>query len=99
MPRYVIPLTWIGSLGECKGNGLCYNLSYLCTSPVNKGKNVLDNMTNALLITADRNECTEIPCHINASCINTLGSFYCDCDTGFLGNGIECEGKHIIPMS
>ena len=46
-------------------------------------------------ISVDRNECTETPCHTNASCINTVGSFYCDCKVGFLGNGFECEGKYI----
>lgn len=58
---------------------------------------VLDDETFYLLIIipADRNECTETLCHVNASCINTVGSFYCDCNAGFLGNGIDCEGKHI----
>lgn len=49
-------------------------------------------------IPEDRNECTEAPCHTNASCINTVGSFYCDCKPGFLGDGLECEGK-CIPKS
>lgn len=44
----------------------------------------------------DRNECTEIPCHGNASCINTLGSFYCDCNAGYFGDGNDCEGKPIF---
>ena len=29
-------------------------------------------------------------CHWHASCIDTLGSFLCKCDTGFTGNGSFC---------
>ena len=31
-------------------------------------------------------------CHLNANCINTAGSHYCTCRTGYNGNGIICTG-------
>ena len=30
-------------------------------------------------------------CHINATCINTEGSYVCKCNKGFMGNGFDCE--------
>ena len=32
-------------------------------------------------------------CHLHANCTNTNGSFSCDCDPGYTGNGTSCEGK------
>ena len=31
-------------------------------------------------------------CHMNASCVNTQGSYNCSCYTTFIGNGFECKG-------
>ncbi|CAB4035859.1 fibrillin-2-like isoform X45, partial [Paramuricea clavata] len=33
------------------------------------------------------NECDNNPCHANATCGNTLGSYDCVCKTGFSGGG------------
>ncbi len=43
----------------------------------------------------DINECTEEThnCHEHASCNDTDGSFNCTCNTGFSGNGTDCEGQ------
>lgn len=30
-------------------------------------------------------------CHKNARCINTHGSYKCECRRGFAGNGFDCE--------
>ena len=32
-------------------------------------------------------------CHVNATCINTEGSFRCICNPGHTGNGSTCFGK------
>ena len=36
------------------------------------------------------------PCHANATCTNTIGSYICDCDEGYDGNGTNCTGMHLI---
>lgn len=42
---------------------------------------------------SDVNECeisSRNPCSEYATCTNNLGSFACDCNTGYESNGIEC---------
>ncbi|XP_016886630.1 adhesion G protein-coupled receptor E1-like, partial [Cynoglossus semilaevis] len=39
----------------------------------------------------DVNECDNDPCHVNATCLNTVGSHTCTCFQGFKGNGSRCE--------
>ena len=43
----------------------------------------------------DKNECTngESNCDVNATCTNLIGSYKCDCNTGFTGNGTHCYSK------
>jgi hypothetical protein len=42
----------------------------------------------------DINEClTDSPCHANATCNNTEGSYMCTCDSGYSGDGFTCNGK------
>ena len=46
------------------------------------------------LHTPDINEClTGTPCDANATCADTLGSYTCTCNSGFVGNGIICQSK------
>ena len=42
---------------------------------------------------SDINEC--ISCDKNAKCNNSLGSYTCECNEGFSGDGTNCTGKLI----
>ena len=33
-------------------------------------------------------------CDMNATCINTVGSYDCMCNTGFTGSGFTCTGMY-----
>uniref|UniRef100_A0A3Q2W392 Nidogen 2a (osteonidogen) n=1 Tax=Haplochromis burtoni TaxID=8153 RepID=A0A3Q2W392_HAPBU len=46
---------------------------------------------------SDIDECSSSPCHINARCINGLGSFQCQCQLGFFGNGFYCSQQEETP--
>jgi len=46
--------------------------------------------------TKDHNECEDnsYTCHVNAFCINTAGSYKCECKKGFTGTGKTCDETH-----
>ena len=47
------------------------------------------------VLSSDVNECERFPCGNGAQCINTVGSYYCICPTGF--TGVECRiGKILL---
>ena len=33
------------------------------------------------------------PCHPNATCTNTLGTYTCECEAGYEGDGLVCQGS------
>lgn len=43
---------------------------------------------------SDVDECTDQTdnCDSNSVCTNTESSFTCECDTGFSGDGVSCDG-------
>ena len=50
----------------------------------------------SLLISLDIYECLSLPCHVNASCTDTQGSFACQCNTGYSGTGFNCSSKYVL---
>ena len=52
-----------------------------------------------LFVLIDIDECTignKGGCHKNARCINTVGSFQCQCKGGYDGNGKTCQGELLL---
>ena len=45
-----------------------------------------------LFYSIDIDECSEGTCGLSASCVNTNGSFTCECMVGYTGNGTQCTG-------
>ena len=46
-------------------------------------------------IPTDYDECADDShmCHVHAVCTNTEGSYQCECELGFIGDGRNCEGE------
>jgi hypothetical protein len=41
----------------------------------------------------DIDECSSNPCHSNANCTDNEGSFDCQCNSGFSGDGYNCTSN------
>ena len=57
---------------------------------------ILDLLTNVYsyrFAFLDIDECLSDPCHSNATCNNTIGSFTCTCVSGYSGDGFQCIGE------
>ena len=48
----------------------------------------------------DIDECLTVsPCHANATCNNTEGSYTCTCDSGYSGDGVSCNGRRFTNLN
>ena len=56
-------------------------------------RNIISNLK--IVSQLDVDECHDgtDSCHATANCSNTVGSYSCNCDIGFTGDGITCTGK------
>ena len=93
-------------LNDCHVNATCVDTfgSFSCTcNPGYAGngtqcssKPVPATYTTHTTSLADVNECEDEEtnsCDANSSCMDTVGSFDCVCNTGYTGNGFVCLGK------
>ena len=51
-----------------------------------------------IIVDVDECEANLAECHDKAKCINTFGSYRCECLTGFVGDGFICRGKLVIQL-
>ena len=57
--------------------------------------NELFIQTISFVLYLDIDECsTANTCPANSTCSNTVGSFMCSCDSGFVKNGDLCAGNN-----
>uniref|UniRef100_A0A8C2IXB8 Nidogen 2a (osteonidogen) n=1 Tax=Cyprinus carpio TaxID=7962 RepID=A0A8C2IXB8_CYPCA len=49
------------------------------------------------VVCADVDECRDQPCHTQALCSNSLGSFHCQCQPGYHGDGFQCHFQNVRP--
>jgi hypothetical protein len=38
---------------------------------------------------------SDVPCSKHAQCINSAGSYFCSCISGYVGDGTFCEGREV----
>ena len=55
----------------------------------------INNLSTCNDYNLDIDECNWNTCDLNATCTNTIGSYMCDCFSGFSGDGKDCYGKLI----
>ena len=52
-----------------------------------------DKVQNVSVVFSDIDECKgNHSCHVNATCMNTKGSYFCTCHPGHTENGSDCTG-------
>ena len=56
---------------------------------------------NNFHLVIDINECRNAtaPCHANATCTNSQGSYTCKCNKGYSGDGKNCTGMSMHNMA
>ena len=62
------------------------------------GEYFTDSMHISQSLHADIDEC-ELRidnCHVNATCVDVVGSFVCTCNNGFDGDGVDCTSMKFV---
>jgi hypothetical protein len=73
------------------------NLVLVSKSFIPMSKTLYNSSSHLLFVICviflDHNECSSKPCHHNATCTDNEGSFDCECNVGYSGNGFNCSSK------
>ena len=60
----------------------------------------LIHLTSIFPTFVDVNECSKVGVCSNGQCVNTIGSFQCNCDRGYIlaMDMKTCEGRHVVSL-
>ena len=50
------------------------------------------------ILISDINECAPAPCQNGATCVDLVGSYRCDCKSGYSGNNCETGEKSLMGL-
>ena len=88
------------NLGEPRKTLVCGNVKCFSLEPQDKKTKICSATFSQLQFFfyvydfTDIDECKgNNSCHVNATCMNTLGSHVCQCHAGYTGNGQNCTGE------
>ena len=72
---------------------VCFNLDFLKEI---KARNTETILILIIFLSSDIDECKSNNggCDTNAVCKNTIGSRVCECNAGFIEDGLTCLGKY-----
>jgi len=101
-----------GDGNNCSTNALCTNIPGGFTCQCNdgySGDGVNCNGNHSFLFyefnisnnkSKDKNECEtgDDNCDEQATCTNTEGSFTCECNIGYSGDGVYCNGNYFFVL-
>ena len=73
------------------GNGTVCDSKFKCNLTIY----LVTCITERLIFPSDINECEtgEHDCDVNATCLDSSGSWICNCSSEFTGNGTVCTGQ------
>ena len=74
------------------------NMHFTCATGLHLvNTHVSNKKTCCVIYCADIDECERgrDDCHEYATCNNTIGSYYCTCNEGLTGDGINCIGENM----
>ena len=58
-----------------------------------------NNTNNTIHTIVDVDECASSPCDANAQCTDLPGTFTCECNVGYTGDGTTCTSKLKMPRN
>ena len=69
----------------------CFDLPFLVLAFSAKKAIIIFLIIDGMDCTLGLDDCDE-----QATCIDTIGSYTCNCNSGWTGDGLSCEGKFTL---
>lgn len=73
----------------------CFGLTFICPASL-LSEYLFKKILIDIFSSSDINECEgKHGCSSKAKCVNTIGSYGCQCLPGYRGDGFNCQGKQL----